>query len=533
VLTSVAPAGAAIGGTGSATNYTSGTTLSASSYTVVASATDGTAAGVRFYVDLTNLNGTTSTADGLQTGETLTVTVIGKTATSADVSDLALHRLSATINHTTGAVTYNSEANNNSSTAEVGSTLSITSATSNAASPNGSWSATGTKNNEVNRYWFGLVPDSNKALGAGAYTVRVRLNNANNVVIDKTLTVTWVPTIADAGATLTLANSGTIRTGAAYSYTSNGYTSATLKDANGGRVVLGLSGIASGTDASTTPSLDAAVVSSAGTVTESTGWAAADTGADGTDYAAGTGTEPTAGTCGVGGDSTCISLANSEIIANRANGVYGITDSSVSNAASNTSSIRVRVLNTAVSATVAVIIAPTNSSQAKETKVLATAAGLKASDTVAKATSSSTCTTACAISYNVPTTTSSVSLEIDTDAAGGSAISSNVTWSGNYASANVTPASDTTVVNYVDASGKFTVTLENKSAVNGAAADVVLTGFGSATDKVTVTVNWQTPVVTSVTVMDPVAGTYVKTKSTTTFSVLVQDHLVTPWLASN
>ena len=503
VLTSVAPATAVVGGTGSSTNYTSGITLGATSLTVVQASTDGTVGGVRFYVDTTNLNGTTSTADGLQTGETLTVTVTAKTATSAATSDLVVHKMSASYSGNTPTYT---------SAASAATTISVTSA--DTASPNTSWSATAKANNELNRYWFGLVPANGKAVDAGAYTIRVRLTNANNAVIDKTLTATWVSTVADAGATVTVTDVGTITTGAAFNYTTSTYANAVLKDANGGRVLLGLATIAGGTDASTTPSLDANILSSAGVVGESL--SIADTGVAATDFVAGTGTNPTGNTCGVDETTACITLANSEIIANRANGVYGITDALISTAATTTASIRARLLNSAASGTTPVVIAPATSSASANTTVTATAVGLKSSDTVARTVSSN------ALTYNIPVTTSSVSLLIDTDAAAGAAMTSSVAWSGNYATANVSPAADTPVVNYVDANGRFTVALTNTDAVAGGTAVVTVTGFANAGSN-TITLNWTKPIATTVSVTDPVSGVFVALKAATTFTVRVQD----------
>jgi len=516
VLTSVAPASAAPadGTAGTANNYTSAITLSGTSFTVVdtGSTVNGTDGAVKFYVDTTRtyLSGGASayvtgesSARPLLTNETITVTVTGKTATAQDVGDIDVSLLTGAISGSTQTFTLVDTAD---STNDV-----VGDASDTNASPNGSWSSTAALNNETNRYWFALNPDAAAAYNNGAYTIRVRLENANGQVIDRTLTVSWVSSLADAGGRITLTQSGTIATGAAYDYTDTGYTKAVLDNGTtGGRLVLGTA--IAGSLSGSVPTLDANFMTGSTGSVVGDSLSIEDNGTAGDDFF-------------IGGDSTAapsgagkISEDNSEILAALYNGAYGIfgTVNATNTPASTTTKIRARLVNSGVSSTVAVTIAPAATATAAGTAVTATAAGLKASDTLARTVSSS------ALTYNVPLTTSTVSLSIDTNGAAGEAITSNVTWGGNYASANVTPEDDTTVVNYLDASGKFTVALENKSAVNGASATVYLTGFASNGVN-TITINWQKAVPTTLSVIDPVASVYVKTKSTTTFTVKLSD----------
>jgi hypothetical protein len=511
---SAVPSSAVVGGTGSASNYTSAIALSTTSITAVGSDADGTKNAVRFYVDTTNTKiasgVATATADGLQTGETITVSVVGKTATAQALDNIQVGVMSAARSSTTITWTEHSVAD---------TTGSVTSAST--ASPNYSHSTTAASNNELNRYWFSLRPasDGGAAINGGAYTVRVRLENANGSVSDKTLTVKWVSTIADAGATLTLANSGTVTTGATYAYSDYGYITATLKDANGGRVVTGLA-TATTAAASSVPGLTANWMTGTTGATVNDTMSIGDAGTTAQDYIAdSTSTSAAAGnTCGVDVLTACITLAHAEVLANAANGVYGVYGavSSTNIPASTTTKIRVRVTGSDVSATLAVTIAPAATATAAGTVVTATATGLKSSDTLARTVVSK------ALTYNVPLSTSAISLSVDTDGAAGEAVTSNVTWGGSYASANVTPADDTTVVNYVDASGKFTVALENKSAINGGSATVLLTGFAS-NEAVTLTINWVKAAPTTMTIVEPVSGVYAALKASTIFTVKLTD----------
>ena len=501
---------------GTANNYTSATTLSGTSFTVIdtAASTDGTTGTMKFYVDTTRTflvsgasgytTGTDSSARPLLPNETITVTVTGKTATAQATTDVEVQHLQSTIS--SASQTFATSGSNSNSVAVTGRS---------SVSRNGSFSTTGALNNEDNRYWFALYPDQAAAFNNGAYTIRVRLENANGSVIDKTLTASWVSSIADSGARLTLTNSGTIGTGATYAYTEYGYTKAVLDNGTtGGKVLVGtaVTGVLSGSR----PVLDANFMTGSTAAVVGPALDIADSGTDGQDYYAGT--TATTPSSGVSNSGTAISKANSESLAANSDGVYGIYAASAINAttvpASTTTKIRARLVSSSASATVAVVIGSQATAVAANTAVTATAIGLKASDTLAR--------TGAALTYNVPLSTSAVSLSIDTDGAAGAPITSNVTWGGSYASANVTPADDTTVVNYLDASGKFTVALENKSAINSGSATVLLTGFAS-NEAVTLTINWVKAAPSVMTIVEPVSGVYAVLKAATKFTVKLTD----------
>ena len=70
-------------------------------------------------------------------------------------------------------------------------------------SKNGSFGATIATTNEQNRYWFAVNTDTASAIGAGKYTIRLRLTNVNTAgaeVKDYTLTVKFVASIAAANS---------------------------------------------------------------------------------------------------------------------------------------------------------------------------------------------------------------------------------------------------------------------------------------------------------------------------------------------
>jgi len=494
-----------------ADGYTSGTTLSSpSGYTVVGTAGNDTNS-VYFYVDTTNLTGTTSTAAPLEANETLTVSVVGVPGakTTAPSSSNLADDIDVSYTVESGITAGGSSTN---FTIAQGSTNSVSVTSANTASGNGSYGTSAATNNEANRYWFVLSPTTASAIDAGAYTIRVRLQNANNAVVDKTFSVKWVSSIADAGATLTLAATGNLLNGEAFNYTANRSITATLKDANGGRVVLGMDH--EGDDLTViTPELNANVMTGSTGSTVGQPLNISDAGTTGQDYV-----QAAADTAETGTDVTTYESA---IIANRANGVYGVytgapNATTITESASTTSKVRVRVTGTSVSSTVAMIIGAANAAVASSATVTAKATGLLASDTSAK--------TGAATTYNIPLTTSAVNLTIDdgTDVAG-KAYTATVTWGGNYASANVTPASETAVVYYTDSLGRFALDVTNTNAVNGSSATIDIIGFASSSPKMTVTLEWEKATATTLTIVDPVDGVYALLKSATKFTVKLTD----------
>jgi len=253
VLTSVAPASAVAG------TYTGSTTLSTSSLTVVAAASGSSYMG-RFYVDVASGNGTlTDSLPGLYATESITVTTTGvaptTVASAPAASDLTFQAITA------GSATVTDQASNmisigaSSNTAfQIPNTAVYTTYDSNNNSPSASYT-TGAQN----RYWIAVQAGAN-AIDAGEYTVRVRVINAENFLIDKTIKIKFVSSIANAGAVLTTAVTGSLYVGETLGHTATQKVTATLKDANGGRVIMG--GAVTATINSLAPALTAVTLTS-------------------------------------------------------------------------------------------------------------------------------------------------------------------------------------------------------------------------------------------------------------------------------
>jgi len=391
---------------------------------------------------------------------------------------------------------------------------------------NNTTSSTTVTGNETNRYWFAVGTDTATAMGAGEYTLRVRLTNAETQVLDYTVKVKFVQTIADAGGVLTLAKTGSISTGVAYAYTANTSIRATLRDANGGRVQIGqaTTGNRTGWD----PALSAAIVNADGVSVE--GLTIADSGVTAVDHVA----------CATGGAAACsttgTSSANQTLNAavNAAqDGVYGVTDGGITADASTTTSVRVRIDNTAVESTIAVPVVTASTGVGEHTDVLITGAtGILPAHTVYRDVAGTAGTNT--LSYTLPLSVTAPALTFDMNSTATAAVPANqsytstVTWGSNVATANVSPASSTSATNYTNADGRFTVSLSNTSPVAGASVTVVITGLATTTHKVTVTLTWAAPVATTLTIVDPIAGQYIKTGAATVFTAKVTDQFGNP-----
>ncbi len=517
-LMSVAPAQAS-------NSFSSNITLSTSSLTVVGTAATDANAGF-FYVDVTSTDTTTalSVAAGLRTDESITASVTAAPTgfTTANVFIVPM-KIASTVSG--GASADFSEVNDGLTDT---SSLQIPAgglAATDFVSGNWSHSTTAALNNEQNRYWFAAYPSGSgaNAIGAGEYTITVRLNNnssAGRATVDKTLKIKFVSDIADAGAVLTATQTGNIVSGGAYAYTANTSTVVTLKDANGGRVVNGVS--VSGTDTNDwIPALNANIIDADGVVGES--FTVTDNGVTGEDFLAATSTITDA----TGG--TTITRAVSEVLNAIGNGTYGVYDTSVSTAASLTNTLRIRLTGASASASVPVTVVLANTRAHTSAAVTLTAAGISAADKLQRSVNATTG----AISYTVPSSTKTLSVDIATAGTtpvtteSGKAYTSTTTWSGNYATANVTPATTTALTSYVAADGVVTRTLTNSSPVAGAVATISLAGFASGA-AVTVTITWADPAPTSVLVLDPAAGIYAKTKASTVFTFGVYDQFGNP-----
>jgi len=161
-----------------------------------------------------------------------------------------------------------------------------------------------------------------------------------------------------------------------------------------------------------------------------------------------------------------------------------------------------------------------------KTDVLVTATGMSVADQAQKTNLGTTSTT-----WTLPTTTKtggSIAFTVQDSsgaAVAGATMTVTPTWSGTYGTASVTPASSTTATSYTtDAAGAFSVAFTNTAPVAGATLTLTVgnaAGFGNSVN--TVVITWATPVATTLTVTDPEDGVYVKTSSSNTATILVQD----------
>jgi hypothetical protein len=385
------------------------------------------------------------------------------------------------------------------------------------------------------RYWIAVYANDDDVIDAGTYTIRVRVYTADNTFIDNTMKLVFVSSIANAGATLTLASSGNHYEGEALTYATGRYVSATLKDANGGRVVNG--------DA-LTDGLEGQIVAlnsaymTGGLVVGETLYAH-DTGVAGEDHIA------------------PASTAYPVYAANRqaGDGVYGITTISSSGGfagadagtaaditedVSTTTTLRVRITSTAVTASIAIVILAETAARDIWTDLTMTATGAigytsTAAITTATAGDVTRTSVDSSTTYVLPLTTKSGTLTINLNStsaganAAGASILVTPTWSNSFVSTKVTPATSTTGTRYTaDASGNVKVAFTNDEPIDGGQLSLSITGFASGSGTVgtgsrTVVIAFQKPVITSLDVLDPLAGTIVKTGSTTVFTVGAYD----------
>ena len=490
-----------------AAGYTSGLTQSWTALTVVDA--DTTSNNGFFYVDVTNLDGTTSTAAGLEATETIAVTVTAA-PTGRAVTDLNINSVTnaSTATDTAFALSTTTVADDDEDI--------IVDHDDTAKSPNSSWAATSAATNESNRYWFAVNTDTAAAIGAGKYTIRIRLTNANSQVIDYSMTVKFVSTIADAGAALTLAKTGSITTGVAFATTANTSVTATLRDADNGRIHVGQA--VTGTRLGWDPALNANMMAST-TVGEAL--TITDDGVTAQDHVA----------CATGGAAACttstatgFTQAESQAILAAGDGVYGVYDAgTIAAEASTTAAVRVRVTGTAVTASITVPVIVATTAVLTGTTVLMTATGIALADTAYRAITITS--GAGTIAYTLPlaATTAKLTVDLGTTSTAGEALTATTTWSGNYATSSVTPASANVQTVYTDADGKVVINLTNSAPVAGGVATVKLVGFATATNSLTITSTWAAAAINSVTILDPIDGVYAALKASTVFTVLAED----------
>jgi len=484
-----------------AATYTASATLSTTSLTVVGTGTT-TNAGL-FYVDTTDDAGD---AAPLFSTESITVSVIAK-PTRADGTATAFGDLTigAAKRSTIGAsfVTTGGTAASTSSY-QIPNFVAATAFASSALNTTSTAAAT------ASRYYFGVYPTDTVALDAGEYTLRVRLRDHNAFVTDQTIKVKFVSSAADSGAVITVAQTGTFNTGGAIVHTAAQKVTATLKDANAGRVQLGIG--LTGDINDSIPVLTGAIVNVDGVIKDSL--TQSDAGIAGQDMVAST--------------STTAAVVTDYALSQENNGTYGFTHATIAAAAAVDNAFRVRYGATSTSLTMTSYA--TSTAIDSKTDLTLTATGVLAADQLAKSNVDTT------TAYTLPTSATSAKLRINIDNASDVAVADQpitvkTTWSGNYASASVSPASATTTTSNTDSSGNIDLTITNSAPLAGAVATVTITGYtytagtsrGTVAGSTIVTLTWAAAKATTITVIDPVASVKVKTGSTNVLTVSVKD----------
>jgi len=358
-------------------------------------------------------------------------------------------------------------------------------------------------------YFMGIeIAYGATVIDQGVYTVSLALTDSNgNQVASTTVKVDYVSTAAKSDAKITLASAGNLQVADSFSYSnqsSTKYLTATVTNRDGGRL------IAHRNDSLThiAPALTAELWSNDGA-----------------------GTAATSSTLTLAA-SDSRSFEWSDGLATRDNqsydGVYTIYDPSTAaplpgiNAGANT----VKVRYGATLGSLAITVLSTPAATAAATDVTLTAAGMAAGrDQIVSNDTSET--------WKLPLTTTTASLKLTAQTASSAANSANQAlrvigaWSGAYVSADVTPAVDYDKVLYTNASGDLTISISNKTPLNGATLTLTISGFvsgGSATYVLT----WEKPTVTTVSVLDPLASTKVKAGTANTFTVAVLDQFGNP-----
>jgi len=485
-----------------AATYTASASLSTTSLTVVGTGTTSNAG--MFYVDTTDDAGD---AAPLFSTESITVSVIAK-PTRADGTTTALTNLTigAAKRSTIGA---SFVAPTGGAAASTGS-YQIPNAVAATAFASSALNTTSTAAATSSRYYFGVYPTDTVALDAGEYTLRVRLRDHNAFVTDQTIKVKFVSSAADSGAVITVAQTGTFNVGGAIVHTAAQKVTATLKDANGGRVQAGISLTGDINDAS--PVLTGAIVNVDGVIKDTL--TQSDAGVAGEDMIAST--------------STTAQVVLDYALSQENNGTYGFTDASIAASAAVDNAFRIRYGASSTSSTLTVYAS--SAAVDAKTDLTLTATGVLAADQLKKSNVDTT------TAYTLPTSATSAKLRFNVANSSDTAVADQpmtvkTVWSGNYATASVSPATTTTTTSTTDSSGNLDLTITNSAPLAGAVATITMTGYGYTAGSsrglvagsTIVTLTWAAAKATTITVIDPVASVKVKTGSTNVLTVSVKD----------
>jgi hypothetical protein len=426
-------------------------------------------------------------ADGiaaLDTGESITATVIdtpkGVDSTTA-ASDI-LFALSKRTDRNTfadangAASPGRTSATDNPGTFSVqagGSLVSLTNATSNKS---------GT-------YWFAVKRASGKAVDKGTYTIRFRFQDKDGLFTNTNVSVRWAGSAADSGAVITLASSGAFVAGETVTMSATQSLTATLRNANGGRI-------------QNTGALDAGPGAPQLTVGLYAGTTPAIVGATSNWYVSDTGTQVT--TAGVAGDFFSTTASDSgTAFTSYVNGVYGIGHVSGLGTGLGVTQLSVSPYFRAIyGSTVATLpITVRNAAGGTATTPVFTGAGALTVSTP----------------FTLPLTTKTASFSVG-GATPGNTYSYSVAYT-NVAAGDQTPAAATATSVTANSAGIITVPVTVANPVDGASAVVTITGF--ATNPAAQTINWVRSKATTLSV--DLDGATVALKSTTVFTATVLD----------
>jgi len=354
----------------------------------------------------------------------------------------------------------------------------------------------------ANVYYVGIKNASGKAVDKGTYTLRFRFTDANGFITDKTASVKFVTSAADSGAVITLAQSGSLRVGETPTVGAVNKITATLRDANGGKIQKGLSGSAPTAYNGIAPTLGVAVW------TGST--SALDTSIGDSLTAVDNGIQNTSSIYQA--DFYSATASDTVTAYNQyADGIYGIVFAGSSSRSGlgtpvSTTAPTLRVTYGSVLATKALTLLSA-ASGAGGTPVI-TATGLAASSA--------------SPSWTVPLTTKSVTYTL-ANATAGATYTYKVTWT-KTATGDQSVASGVSTTVYGNSDGNVVLTITNANPIDGATATVNITGFTSTiTDQV---ITWSKSTASSMTVT--LDGAYVAKASTNKFVARVVDAFGAP-----
>jgi hypothetical protein len=359
-------------------------------------------------------------------------------------------------------------------------------------------------------YLMGAHGFSQTAWDQGTYTIRFAMTDASGFLSKvQDVSVKYVTSAADSGATFTITNTGRITDGAVYTFGSTNRTTVTLTNGTtGGRIFAFNS--TGGDNTPVCPTLAVAVVDQDGAVLSSSGLLIGDTGTAGLDHVAST------------SDSATVQYNTLENAF--CNGTYGITTNSTStfatavtnNATSgNTTAFRVRYGST--STTAAFTVTTTASATVSDSSVSLTATGSKNHDDAANTGLMNN-----GNRWTLPLTTKSAVIKVRAMSSATAPVANypllfSVSWS-SAAAGEVTPRTTSSTIAATsvttDSSGYASLTLTNNSPIDGASVVVTVTGFtGTAAGQ---TIVWQKSKPASVTVS---GGTGMKAKTGSTNTV--------------